>query len=348
MWEKFKKIVIKIPMWCLVTYFAISTVVIILDKTSYNLSFINQFETERIKSLIALGKDLRMIYHKLKWGFYILYISNILLIIFRSILKNESIKVMIINTFENTKVNILTKYIYENKEFYKDLSNEVKLLQNNYLSYAGIVKKLDGYVESFMEKKEEKYYAFAGILHTPYILRLGYKVGDETYFKLFHKKRNEETFKLLTDKEEYFGNCTELNTETFLTDSDVLVVSIATTFPIIKEQLAKFDIEKNNYLKFETSNKGFDIITSEKQIDNYKKIIFENIRKVVREKNIKLIHLCISSSVAFTFAIGQGFSKQYDPNVIIYNYERQEYTWGINLFENAENSIVCPKEKLIN
>ena len=35
---------------------------------------------------------------------------------------------------------------------------------------------------------EEKYFAFAGILHTPYILRLGFKVGNQTYFKLFHKK----------------------------------------------------------------------------------------------------------------------------------------------------------------
>ena len=30
---------------------------------------------------------------------------------------------------------------------------------------------------------------------------------------------------------------------------------------------------------------------------------------------------------------------KYDSKVIIYNYENQQYTWGIKLFEDAENSI---------
>ena len=80
--------------------------------------------------------------------------------------------------------------------------------------------------------------------------------------------------------------------------------------------------------------------------NQYKKIIFEEIREVCRDKKIKLIHLCISSSVAFTFALGQGFSKNYDPEVIIYNYEKQEYAWGLKLFERSENSIIIPQKSL--
>ena len=340
MWEKFKKIVIKIPLWSLVIYFVLSTLIIIWDRTSYNLSFLNQFETEWIKELVAWSKDLKIIYNKIKWVFYTLYLIDILLIIFRIILKNDSIKVMIINTFENTKVNIRTKYTYENKEFYKDLSNEVKILKSNYLNYGCIVKKIDGYVEEFMEQKKERYYAFAGILHTPFILRLGFKIGDQTYFKLFHKKRDEDIFKLLKDNKNCMANYPEINVEKELKGSNELVVSIATTFEITKRQLNKFDIENNNYIKFETTTKGFDVIESEDQVNEYKKIIFDEIRAICREKNIKKIHLCISSSVAFTFALGQGFSENYDPAVIIYNYEKQEYTWGLKLFENSENSII--------
>ena len=346
MWQKFKKIAIKIPFWSLIIYFVLSTLVIILDKTAHNLSFLNQFESEEIKTLIGWTKDLRIIYHNIKAAFYVFYILDIFLFIYKIILKNDSIKIMIINTFENTKVNILTKYIYENKEFYKDLSNEVNILKNNYLNYTGIVKKIDEYAERFMEKKDEKYYAFAGILHTPFVFRLGYKIGDQTYFKLFHKKRDEKIFKLLKDNSTYVGNYPQLEVEKELAESNELIVSISTTFEITKEQLRKFDIDKNNYIKFKTTEMGFDVIESEEQIDYYKKIIFDSIRKICREKNIKTIHLCISSSVAFTFALGQGFSKNYDPNVIIYNYENQEYAWGLKLFEKSEDSIIIPRNAI--
>ena len=345
--QKFKKILIKIQFKLLIFYFVLSSVVIILNKTTYDLSFLNNFKSEFVLNIIAGISDLNIFHNSIKSIFYFLYFLDIILIIFKIILKNDSIKVMIVNTFENTKVNISTKYMYENKDFYKDLSKDVILLGDNYLSYTAIVRELDKYVENFMEKKEEKYYAFAGILHTPYILRLGYKVGDQTYFKLFQKKKNDDTFKLLVDKKEYSGNYPKLNVEKKLKESSILIVSVSTTFPIIEEQLNKFDIENNNYLGFETVEKGFDIITSEKQIDYYKDVIFNNIREVVRTKKIKQIHLFISSSVAFTFALGQGFSKNYDPSVIIYNYEGQQYTWGLNLFEKAENSIVKPEENNI-
>ena len=61
---------------------------------------------------------------------------------------------------------------------------------------------------------------------------------------------------------------------------------------------------------------------------------------------IAVLPSTISSSVAFTFALGQGFSKNYDPEVIIYNYEKQEYAWGLKLFERSENSIIIPQKSL--
>ena len=36
----------------------------------------------------------------------------------------------------------------------------------------------------------------------------------------------------------------------------------------------------------------------------------------------------------------------YDPEVIIYNYEKQEYAWGLKLFERSENSIIIPQKSL--
>lgn len=348
MWNKFKKILIKTPWKALTIYFIVASIIIFLDKITCNLSFFDQFQSDGIEKMRLYIEDLQIIYDKFKPLFYSIYVFDIILISLKIILKKDSIKIMIVNTFENTKVNILTKYLYENVESPLDLSKDVKRLGTYYLGYKEIVKDLDNYVEKFMSNREEKYFAFAGILHTPFILRLGFKVGDQTYFKLFHKKREEEIFKLLNDKNDYVGNYPEIIMDKQLKESDELIISIATTFEIKKEQLKKFDIENKNYIKFETTVKGFDVINSEKQVNKYKKYIFSNIREVIKEKNIKLIHLCISSSVAFTFALGQGFSQQYDPDVIIYNFDRQQYTWGLNLFENAENSIVYNEESLIN
>ena len=348
MLKKFKRIIIKIPSNVLIGILLIGTIIIIVDKTCWDFSFVNQFKSEIFEIIKSYASDFKLIYNKWIYVFYTIYILNILCLIFKFILKNESIKIMTINTFENTKVNFDTKYLYENTNFEKDLSKNIKLLENNVSNYTKIVEELDNYVKDFMAQKAEKYYAFAGILHTPFALRLGYKIGDETYFKLFHKKRKEDKFKLLSDKDEYLGNYTKMNVEKRLTESDTLVVSISTTFPITEEQLMQFNIENNNYLKFETIEKGFDVITSEKQINEYKDLIFKNIREITSSREIKVIHLCISSSVAFTFVLGQGFSRQYDSNVIIYNYDRQKYTWGLNLFETAENSIVHFEDNVMN
>lgn len=343
--DKFKKMLIRIPLKTLTICFVFFTIVIIFDECPQLCSFLKDFKSEFVVNILNFARDLRTLYNNIRWLFWSLYIVNIVLLLLKIFLKNRSIKIMVVNTFENVKVNICTKYICENKDFYKDLSNNIKILGSNYLNYTGIVKELDKYVENFMEEKNEKYYAFAGILHTPFILRLGYKVGDGTYFKLFHKKRNEDEFKLLISKKTYSGNYPKLKVEKKLRESDTLIVSIATTFPITDKQLNIFDINNNSFLKFETEDKGFDVIIAEQQVDDYKKIIFENIREIVRIENIKKIHLCISSSVAFTFALGQGFSENYDPEIIIYNFEGQQYTWGIKLFEKAENSIVTPDEK---
>ena len=342
--EKIKKIVIKIPNSILISIFIILSIIIIMNGSVDFLSNFDKFQSEHIVNIIAIIKDFNIVYNH-KFIFYLVYVLVIVVCLFKKYIKNDSIKIMIVNTFENTKININTRYAYENKDFYIDLSENIKIIGKNYLNYLGIVKKIDTCVEEFMQKKDEKYYAFAGILHTPFILRLGYKVGDQTYFKLFHKKRYEDKFKLLSDKDEYIGNYPKLNIEKQLKESNILIVSIATTFPITRQQLKEFNIEDNNYLKFETEKLGFDIVLSEKQVNDYKKEIFDNIRKLCREKEIKLIHLCISSSVAFTFALGQGFSEKYDPKVIIYNYENQNYSWGLNLFESSENNIICLKEK---
>ena len=297
------------------------------------------FSSDEFNKYFNLLKDFCWLEEKTKPIFIFIFLLCIAIIGLKKYFKNDTIKILFVNTFKNNNSKINTRYI--NEDIYsKDISKEVEVLTNDYKKYNTIVERIDNISREFMEAKEYKFFAYGGIMHTPLILRLGYQLGDETYFKLLHKKRDEHYFKLLKDNKTYIGNYPKMNVEKELKQSNELIVSIATTFEITKEKLKKFDIDKKNYIKFETKEKGFDIITSEEQVNQYKRIIFDEIRSIYKQKDIKIIHLCISSSVAFTFALGQGFSRNYDPEVIIYNYEKQEYIWGLKLFEKSEDSII--------
>ncbi len=324
---------------------------IVLCLLAFIFNYINMnvntdlFSSDEFNKYFRLLKDFCFLEEKIKPLFILIFLSCIAIIVLKKYFKNDTIRILFVNTFKNNNSKISTRYI--NEDIYsKDISKEIEVLANDYQKYNTIVEMIDNISREFMETKKYKVFAYGGIMHTPLILRLGYQLGDETYFKLFHKKRDESCFKLLKDKNIYIGNYPKIKVEKELKESNELIISIATTFEITKEQLKQFDIDKNNYIKFETTNKGFDVIESEEQVNQYKKYIFDEIRAVYREKKIKIIHLCISSSVAFTFALGQGFSKNYDPEVIIYNYEKQEYAWGLKLFEKSENSIIIPQKCL--
>ena len=217
--------------------------------------------------------------------------------------------------------------------------------------YKGIVKEEEKIYPAYINLKNSKYIEidnlyYAGLIcidyyreQTDLILKTLIETNINMNISIFYEK--QDSYKTIKDLTYHIGN---VGVE--LKESNELIVSIGTTFKITKEQLKKFDVDKNNYIKFETTDMGYDVIESEEQINYYKKIIFDSIREICREKNIKTIHLCMSTSVAFTFALGQGFSKNYDPDVIIYNYEKQEYVWGLKLFEKSEDSIINLKNTL--
>lgn len=329
----------------------IAIVGIVFCLLAYIFNYINMnintdlFSSDEFNKYFKLLKDFCLLEERYKPLFILIFLLCIVILALKRYFKNDTIRILFVNTFKNNNSKINTRYV--NEDIYsKDISKEIGVLSNDYKKYGSIVEMIDNISREFMEAKEYEVFAYGGIMHTPLILRLGYQLGDETYFKLLHKKRDGNYFKLLKDNKSYIGNYPKMKVEKELKESNELIVSISTIFEITKEQLKKFDIEKNNYIKFETTDMGYDVIESEEQINHYKKIIFDSIREIYREKSIKTIHLCMSTSVAFTFALGQGFSKNYDPKVIIYNYENQEYVWGLKLFEKSEDSIIIPQNAL--
>lgn len=340
---KLNRFILKMSMKILISWLILFFAVIYFCETNIHVNEDLTFYSDLINEPLNILKDFIFLYSKFKLIIILLFFIDVYCIYIKKTFK-DNITILFLNTFNNVNSTISTTYINTNI-VQKDLSDEMNLLGNEYEKYSKIIDKIDKIANNFMEYNKEGPHAFAGIMHTPFIVRLGYKIGDETYFKLFHKQRKDDKFVLLKDKDEYIGNFPKLNiTKKIVEGNNELIVSIATTFDIKEEELIKFDVHNKNYIKFETSEKGYEVIISEKQINEYKKKIFDQIRKICKEKNIKKIHLFISSSVAFTFSLAQWFSKNYDPQIIVYNYEGREYAWGVDLFADSSKSIVNIKD----
>ena len=205
-----------------------------------------------------------------------------------------------------------------------------------------IIDRQDAFIKKFIANKVSgKEYGYMGISHTPLILRAGMKMTDGNVLRLFHKKRGESFYTELNDEATY----PELRIEKKVKNpkSNELIVAISTSFQIEDLQLNIFDPINKNVLKFKSDNLDVDSILSKKQVDSYINFILREVRDFVNENDIEKIHLVISSSVAFTFALGQRLTTSYDKEIIIYNYEArssEKYPWGLKLFEDSYDCVV--------
>ena len=218
--------------------------------------------------------------------------------------------------------------------------NLVSEMEAGEISYA--VRKQDSEVVNFKNYlrtenvKEE--YGYSGIVHTPLIYRMGYQLGDETRFDLLHKWRNEGTFKILESKGIRYA--IDSQEEKVVTGSNKLLVAVSTTTDIIDTDLVDFDLNTMNFIKFKSTDLGFDVVDSKDKVDGYAYSIMKYIEDKVKEWRITEVHMVISSSVALTFALGQATRENCVPNLIVYNYKDGRYPWGIKIYEMNTTCLV--------
>ena len=178
--------------------------------------------------------------------------------------------------------------------------------------------------------------AYLGIAHTPLIFLLGFLVGDENNVKLFHKRRddaNDDKFHLLSSinySESLSRQCDEFATKSFNT----VLLCIETTFKITDDDIKCIRNNNDYVLRYATANKGYEVIYSAKQINEYVKMIKDDLHSICISNHVKKIKICIASSVAFTFALAQSFSANHDPEIEVFHYDTKnvlKYSWGINI-----------------
>ncbi len=258
-----------------------------------------------------------------------------------------NMKILGHNTLGKSQFKFKDKYINNANLNIEELNliEDFKGINGNYSDIHYIVKKQDEFIDNYIKSiNNTDSYGYLGVSHTPLILRAGSMFGDESGYILFHKKRDFDYYEMLSNDNIYTPLIIEK--KDIKKSPDELIVAISTTFQIKDEELEIFKPEQKSIIKFSTDKKGFDIILSKNQVDNYIKAILSEVRKIVKEKRIKKIHLVISSSVAFTFALGRSFSNNYDPEIIIYHYDmktQEKYPWGLSLFNKYSNCMVVTK-----
>lgn len=208
-------------------------------------------------------------------------------------------------------------------------------------SDSDIVSAIDAMaVKAQKAKCQVTYY---GIAHTPLVFRLGLKIGDQDNVKLLHKKRNNESF-----FEEWGKERTDIRIipeeRNSSKKSDELIVAIGTSFQIKKEELKVLQPDNKHILYLQSNFQGFDVVSSYEDAQSLRIYILGQIRELVKKYSIKKIHMVISSSVAFTFFLAQGYSEQHDPEVTVYHYDKGKYIWGVNMTENGKNAYITIRD----
>lgn len=233
------------------------------------------------------------------------------------------------------------------KEFRKDNWLFVKKLQQtDDMKKLTVDSDIVTVVDDMAIKAQKSKYqvVYYGVAHTPLVFRLGLKYGDQDNVKLLHKKRsNDDEFEEWgTEKTGIWITPQETNASK---KSDELIVAIGTSFEIKKEELKVLQPDNKHVLCLQTNLLGFDTILSYEDAQTLRMGIWGQIRQLVKKYSIKKIHMVISSSVAFTFFLAQGYSEHHDPEIIVYHYDKGKYTWGINMSEQGKNAYIAIEEQ---
>ena len=206
-----------------------------------------------------------------------------------------------------------------------------------------IITEQDSAIKDFTATKG--IHSYYGIAHTPLVFRAGYMYGDQQEIHLFHRAHNNsanfEEWDTSADTK-WETSFREIQEENKSCKSNNLIVAISTSLEIKNIEIASITDTKCHIIRFQLQTLEFDIIGNYAQAENLRKQILSKIREIVKKYDIQCIHMVISSSVAFTFFLGAGFSSQHDPNVIVYHYDNGKYIWGIDMKRNGSDAVIIP------
>lgn len=332
--DRLNKIIIIIPKKI---YKIILLFLFLIDAIGLNLaSLLKKIEILDIaasyNSLTALCPPITHISQKYLAIFLILTVFTIVLLLYRPkllLIKHISFSLDI----ADIKQDIFKKYYIKKTDI--NQCDEMKKID----TIVNAITIQDQVVKSILRNRKSASLCYYGIAHTPLIFRMGFLFGDQNNIMLLHKTRTNDSLFNEWSNNNVYSAITSHESNQSLSSSE-LIVLISTSFRINYRELESLHPENKHILSFESTIISFDSILSYTQAENYRNTIMIAIRKCAKEYAIQKVHIVISSSVAFTFFLGQAFSSQHDPITIVYHYQNGTYPWGICINEPGEKALV--------
>ena len=235
---------------------------------------------------------------------------------------------------------------FRNSIIHPILINEIDLDKNK--EYQKALTNQDSIISDILNLKDSLInyeLAYWGITRIPLAYRLGVKLSDTQTIYVFDYNResqkwNQLSYSWLKNKIIRPKKFTINTSNIFNNSSQNLIISISTTFNVSIDECLKV---VPNYYKF--YNLFLFNIGNGKR-DRFKTIseinlLSEQYRKLMDEistdSNIKTIHLFYAGPNSLAFKFGSVYSESIHPNIIVYNYNRNDnpcYSWGYNVSKN--------------
>lgn len=189
-------------------------------------------------------------------------------------------------------------------------------------------------INAYVEKQYQIGYAGIPVGNIPSAFMLGYELDDANKKLYFHKNRNnplDDDFHMLQDEH----NTIKLHVKKIpnnLKENGNLLVVIQLTQPIKEADLMGV-MDTNDYvLKYSILGQiDYDIINSAQQTNEYTQQIVSDIAELQKNSNLSEIRICVAASSDFVFALGTKFSKTQNIDVVVYQFDKDRYSWGINV-----------------
>lgn len=189
-------------------------------------------------------------------------------------------------------------------------------------------------INDYVNKQYQIGYAGIPVGNIPSAFLLGYELDDANKKLYFHKNRTnhmDDNFHILKDEHSSIKMQVTHKENQEGRDGNLLVI-IQLTQPINDSDLIGV-LNSNDYvLRYEISGQiDYDIVNSARQTNEYVQQIVSDIAALQKKSNISKIKICIAASSDFVFALGTKFSKTQNIDIVIYQFDKDRYPWGINV-----------------
>lgn len=188
--------------------------------------------------------------------------------------------------------------------------------------------------------KDNKALVYLGFPHVPFALLDGVNFSGTDNVILYEYKGSltNSSGKDFFELENTYNSDIEIlnNYENYTLNNDEIILKIEQSFDIddnkIKDIVGDIDLI---YLK----NRDIERwgINSYAEVDKFAKEFF-NVLQWTSKNNIKKIHLVMTTPVSLTFSLGKVI-EHYHPEIIIYNYNNNNYDWCIDIKKRKVTAI---------